>query len=108
MFSDHRVVEIEACPALIGLPQPQKHFNLNCCYLAWGGSWGGEAMIEVCVCVCVCVCAVAACVSQSPGWRWEYENTCHGDKVRDPSVGSVDNFPLIWILLYKIFVKTGF
>ena len=51
MFSDHRVVEIEACPALIGLPQPQKHFNLNCSYLAWGGSWGGEAMIEVCVCV---------------------------------------------------------
>ena len=65
MFSDHRVVEIEACPALIGLPQPQKHFNLNCCYLAWGGSWGGEAMIEVCVCVCVCVCVQWQLVSPS-------------------------------------------
>lgn len=47
MFSD-RMVEIEARPALIGLLQPQKHFNLNCCYSEWGGSQGGEAMIETC------------------------------------------------------------
>lgn len=34
-------------------------------------------------------------------------NGCHRDKVRDSKDGSVDSFPLIWILVCKIIVKTG-
>lgn len=46
MFSN-RTLEIEARPALIGLPQPQKHFNLNCSYSGVGREPGTrEAMIE--------------------------------------------------------------
>ena len=36
MFPDPEV-ETDAHPALIVLPRPQKHFNLNCGSTEWGG-----------------------------------------------------------------------
>lgn len=77
MFA-YPAVEIQARPALIGLPQPQKHFNLNCCSLGWGGRRGGEAVIEM----CVLWRDPEAGVSQLWGRRWEYATACYGDEVR--------------------------
>lgn len=72
MFSNP-MVEIEARPALIGLPGPQKHFNLNCCGLGLGWGWGhrreAQAMIEMFVLEGI----PEAGASQLWGWRWEQD-----------------------------------
>lgn len=51
---------------------------------------------------------LAARASQLGGWRWACETACPRDKPGVLEYGSVDNLPLIRILVYKIVVTTGF
>lgn len=102
MFSNW-MVEIEARPSLIGWPHTLKHFDLNGCYLVWGGPRSGEEMVGM-----YAEEVLGGLSLPAVGLLLGIRNRCHRDKVRDSKYGSVDSFPLIWILVCKIVVKTGF
>lgn len=101
MFSN-RMVEIEARPSLIGWPHPQKHFDLNGCYLGWGRPRSGEEMVEM-----YAEEGLGGLSLPAVELLLGMGNGSHRDKVRDSKDGSVDSFPLIWILVCKTVVKTG-
>lgn len=63
----------------------------------------GEAVVEM-----YAEEALAGLSLPAVGLLQGIRNGCHRDKVRDSKYGSLDSFPLIWILVCKIVVKTGF